>query len=93
MSSVLLPEVRSTGFAFGRAVECIAKAIGAGLVGALAVRFGLTQALLWVGVGIAVLGALMNTAYYFTAINDQAGIQNVLRQRAERELSAAGRES
>ncbi len=83
VSGVLLPEVRSLGFAVERAVDSIGRVASALLVGYLARTYGLTQALIWFGAGMAALGILIYFPYYSFFFRDAARLQEQLRERLE----------
>lgn len=81
VSSVLLPEVRSSGFAVERVADSLGRVIGSLLVGKLAVTYGLTQAIVWFGAWMAVLGALIYLPYYALYLRDATALQEALRER------------
>ena len=84
ISAVLLPEVRTVGFAIGRMSDSIGS-ITASLIYALAVAtYGIADTVLYLSVGGGIIAFMQFFAYYLTFEKDAANMQ---RQLAERVLS------
>ncbi|MCP4756371.1 MAG: MFS transporter [Proteobacteria bacterium] len=86
-SSVLLPEIRTTGFAVVQTAYAVVTAVSAYLAGRLGVELGLTGAVFWT----ANLACLANVAvwflFYFTYGRDSENLQRILAERRKKQSS------
>lgn len=83
VSAVLLPEVRTIGFALGRAADSVGS-IAASLIYAAAVsRLGIARSALWISVGGCALALAQFSLYYFFFSKDASRMQATLADRIE----------
>jgi MFS family permease len=84
VSTVLLPEVRTVGFAIGRVADSLGSII-ASLIYALVVsRFGIASSILWLSVGGCAAAFALYFGYYIFFRRDGQRMQDALVARAKR---------
>jgi MFS family permease len=80
-SAVLLPEIRTTGFAIVQTVNDIGGALAAYVIGQLGVKLGLTGAFLWTVNLATVINVFLWFAFYRTYHRDADKVQQTLAKR------------
>jgi MFS family permease len=88
MQAVVLPELRSSAYAIVAVVEGGLSAFAGLIAGTLAVKYGLTTALLWTVPFPWAVCTLLFSAFYFTYPGDARKAREAIRMRGE-ELSTA----
>lgn len=81
-SAVLLPEVRTTGFAIVQTMYAIVAALAAYVIGQLGLKLGLTGAFLWTANLAIVINVLLWFVFYKTYHRDADAVQQTLSARS-----------
>jgi MFS family permease len=78
VSAVLLPAVRTVGFAIGRVADSIGSILASLLYAAIVAVYGIGRSVLWLSVGGCGLAFVLYFAYYFTFRRDAEKMQQEL---------------
>ncbi len=81
-SAVLLPEIRTTGFAIVQTMYAIMAALAAYVIGQLGVKLGLTGTFLWTANLAIMINVLIWFVFYRTYPGDAKNVQQILAERA-----------
>ena len=81
VSAVLLPEVRTVGFAIGRVADSLGSIFASLLYALFVARFGIADSILWLSVGGCGLGLITYFGYYIFFEGDSADMQATLAAR------------
>jgi len=84
VSAVLLPEVRTVGFAIGRVADSLGSIFASLLYAVAVARFGIASSILWLSFGGCLLAFLLYFGYYFFFKSDAQSMQARLATRASR---------
>ncbi|MCP4543231.1 MAG: MFS transporter [Chloroflexi bacterium] len=83
-AAVLLPEIRTTGFAIVQTMYAVVASLASCVIGQLGVKLGLTGAFLWTANLAIVLNVLVWFAFYRTYHRDADRVQQTLAERVSR---------
>ncbi len=82
-SAVLLPEVRTTGFASIQVMYTLAQALASLVIGQLAIRMGLTEAFFWTATVACAINFVVWFAFYNMYHQDAQAVQRILTGRQQ----------
>ena len=84
VSAVLLPEVRTVGFAIGRVADSLGSIFASLLYAFFVARFGIADSILWLSVGGCILALVSYFGYYLFFGRDAGRMQATLAGRIQR---------
>ncbi len=81
VSTALLPEVRTVGFAIGRMADSLGSILASLIYAAIVSVYGIASSVLWLAIGGGILGFVQYFGYYFTFARDAERMQERLAAR------------